>query len=53
MSVLLGDVNASKHIDSIDVTTVRRNNSQNVNLNNVRSDMNASGHIDSIDVTII
>jgi len=53
IGVLLGDVNATKHVDSIDVTTVQRNNSQNVNLNNFRSDVNANGHIDSIDVTTI
>src|SRR6266513_903883 len=53
MGVLLGDVNATKHVDSIDVTTVQRNNSKNVSLNNFRSDVNANGHIDSIDVTTV
>jgi hypothetical protein len=53
MDVLVGDVNQSRHVDSIDVTTVQRANSQNANSNNFRLDVNASGHIDSIDVTII
>jgi Dockerin type I domain len=50
MSVLLGDVNASGHVDAGDVGAIQQVNSQTANASNFRADVNASGHIDSGDV---
>ena len=50
MGVLLGDVDATKLVDSGDVFLVRQQTGQTVNPSNFREDVNASGLIDSGDV---
>jgi hypothetical protein len=50
MGVLLGDVDATKLVDSGDVFLVRQQTGQNANSSNFREDVNASGLIDSGDV---
>jgi hypothetical protein len=50
MDVLLGDVDATKLVDSGDVFLVRQQTGQTVNPSNFREDVNASGLIDSGDV---
>jgi hypothetical protein len=53
MRVLLGDVNASRHVDAADVTAVQKAISQKANLTNYRLDVNSSGHIDATDLAIV
>jgi Phosphoesterase family/Dockerin type I domain len=50
MSVLLGDVNASRHVDAGDTGVIQQYNSQTANSINFRADVNCSGHIDAGDV---
>jgi hypothetical protein len=50
MGVLLGDVNASRLVDSGDVFLVRQQTGQTATSSNFREDVNASGLIDSGDV---
>jgi hypothetical protein len=50
MGVLVGDVNASRLVDSGDVFLVRQQTGQTVSASNFREDVNASGLIDSGDV---
>jgi len=50
MGVLLGDVNASRLVDSGDVFLVRQQTAQTATSSNFREDVNASGLIDSGDV---
>jgi hypothetical protein len=55
MDVLLGDVNASRRVDSGDVSLVRQQTLQTITgppTGNFREDINASGRIDSGDVSI-
>jgi len=52
MGVLLGDVNASRDVDSADVFLVRQQTLHNVTNSNFRDDLNLSGDIDSADVFI-
>jgi Subtilase family/Dockerin type I domain len=53
MDVLLGDVNASGHVDAGDVGAVQRQNSQPITASNFRMDVNLSGHIDAGDVGVV
>jgi Dockerin type I domain len=50
MGVLLGDVNASGHVDAGDIGAIQQVNSQTANSTNFRADVNASGHIDAGDI---
>jgi len=50
MGVLLGDINASRDVDSADVFLVRQETLHNVTTSNFRDDINVSGDIDSADV---
>jgi hypothetical protein len=52
MGVLLADTDASRRVDSNDVTSVRQNTLQTVTASNFRDDVDVSGRIDSNDVTI-
>ena len=52
MGRLLGDVNASRRVDSGDVSLVRQQTLQTVTTSNFREDINVSGRIDSGDVSI-
>ena len=52
MGVLVGDVNASGRVDSGDVSLVRGQTLQPIDLSNFREDINASGRIDSGDVSV-
>jgi hypothetical protein len=52
MGVLLGDVNASRRVDSADVSSVRQQTLQTITTSNFRNDINVSGRIDSADVSI-
>ena len=52
MDVLLGDVNASGRVDAADVSSVRQQTLQTLNLSNFRNDINASGRIDAADVSV-
>jgi hypothetical protein len=52
MSVLLGDVNASKRTDAGDVTAVRNHTVSIPDQQTFRFDVNSSGRIDSGDVTV-
>jgi len=53
MSVLLGDVNGSRDVDSADVFLVRQQTLHSVTTSNFREDINASGDIDSADVFLV
>jgi hypothetical protein len=53
MDVLIADVNATRDVDSGDVSLVRQQTLQPVTSSNFREDVNASGDIDSGDVTIV
>ena len=53
MDVLIGDANASRNVDSADVTLVQRQNNRAVSASNFPMDINASGNIDSADVTLV
>ncbi|MEY2541486.1 MAG: hypothetical protein QOI22_1088, partial [Verrucomicrobiota bacterium] len=53
MGVLLGDVNATRRVDSADVFNVRQTTLQDATSTNFRMDVNASGRIDSSDVFIV
>ena len=52
MGVLLGDVNASRRVDSGDVSLVRQQTLQPITGSNFKEDINISGRIDSGDVSI-
>jgi hypothetical protein len=52
MGVLVGDVDASRRVDSTDVFQVRQQSLQTANPSNFRADVDASGRIDSTDVFI-
>jgi hypothetical protein len=52
MGVLVGDVNGSKRVDAADVSLVRQQTLQNIDMSNFREDINASGRIDAADVSI-
>jgi hypothetical protein len=52
MGVLLGDVNASRHVDAGDIGLIQQANSQTANSTNFRDDVNCSGHIDAGDIGI-
>jgi hypothetical protein len=52
MGLLLGDVNASRHVDGNDVSAVQNHSRQSVNNTNFRYDVNTSGVIDGNDVSI-
>jgi hypothetical protein len=53
MGVLVGDTNASRRVDSSDVTLVRQQSLQTITSSNFRQDVNATGRIDSSDVTVV
>jgi hypothetical protein len=48
--LLVGDIDASRRVDSTDVFQVRQQSLQNANSSNFRTDVDASGRIDSTDV---
>jgi hypothetical protein len=50
MGILIGDVNASGHVDAGDIGVIQQYNSQTANSTNFRADVNVSGHIDAGDV---
>jgi hypothetical protein len=52
MGVLIGDVNASGHVDAGDIGAIQQVNSQSANSTNFRADVNASGHIDAGDIGV-
>jgi hypothetical protein len=52
MGVLLGDVNASGRVDAADVSSVRQQTLQTIDVSNFRNDINASGRIDAADVSV-
>jgi hypothetical protein len=52
MGVLLGDVNASRHVDAGDIGVIQQYNSQIANSTNFRADVNVSGHIDAGDIGV-
>jgi hypothetical protein len=52
MSVLLGDVDASRHVDAGDIGVIQQYNSQTANSTNFRADVNVSGHIDAGDIGV-
>jgi hypothetical protein len=52
MGMLLGDVNASRRVDSSDVSSVRQQTLQTETISNFRNDLNASGRIDAADVSV-
>jgi PKD domain-containing protein len=53
MDLLIGDVNASGHVDAGDIGIVQRQNSKPVIQTNFRSDVNASNHIDAGDIGVV
>jgi hypothetical protein len=52
MAVLVGDVNASGHVDAGDIGAIQQVNSQTANSSNFRADVNVSGHIDAGDIGV-
>jgi uncharacterized protein YdgA (DUF945 family) len=53
MSVLLGDSNANKSVNSSDVTQTKVQSGQAVTALNFREDVTASGAINSSDVSLV
>jgi hypothetical protein len=53
MGVLLGDVDASAHVDVGDISPVQATNSQRTSDRNFRGDVDVSGHIDAGDIGYI
>jgi hypothetical protein len=52
LGILIGDVNASGHVDAGDIGTIQQYNSQMANGTNFRADVDASGHIDGGDIGV-
>jgi PKD repeat protein len=52
MGILIGDVNASGHVDAGDIGAIQQVNSQTANSSNFRADVNVSGHIDAGDIGV-
>jgi Dockerin type I domain len=52
MGVLVGDVNATGHVDAGDIGAIQQVNSQSANSTNFRADVNVSGHIDAGDIGV-
>ena len=52
IGVLLADVNASKRVDSGDVSLVRQQALQTITTSNFQEDINTSGRIDAGDVSL-
>jgi hypothetical protein len=52
MGILIGDVNASGHVDAGDIGVIQQYNSQTANSTNFRADVDVSGHIDAGDIGI-
>ncbi|MDQ6912843.1 MAG: hypothetical protein M3128_08210, partial [Verrucomicrobiota bacterium] len=52
MSILLGDVNATRLVDGNDVSAVQGQTRQTLDENNFRMDVNLTGLIDGSDVTL-
>jgi hypothetical protein len=53
MGVLVGDVNASRRVDAADVSSVRQQTLQTIDVTNFRNDVNVSGRIDAADVSVV
>lgn len=53
MSVLIGDVNANRLVNSTDISLVQAQSGKQVTNANFRTDVNANGVINSTDVTIV
>ena len=53
MKVLVGDTNADRFTDAIDVSQTKSQSGNAVTNSNFREDVNTDGFIDSIDVSLI
>jgi hypothetical protein len=53
MSVLVGDTNADKFCDAIDVSQTKSQSGNAVTNSNFREDVNVDGFIDAIDVSLV
>src|SRR5205807_10505728 len=53
MSVLIGDTNADRFTDAIDVSQTKSQSGNATTSSNFREDVNADGFVDAIDVSLI
>jgi hypothetical protein len=53
MGVLVGDTNADKFVDSVDVSQTKSQSGNAVTQSNFREDVNTDGFIDAIDVSLV
>ena len=53
MSVLIGDTNADRSVDSADISQVKSQSGNAVNSSNFREDLNGDGFIDSADIGFV
>jgi len=53
MGVLIGDTNADRFTDAIDVSQTKSQSGNSVTSSNFREDVNADGFIDAIDVSLV
>jgi hypothetical protein len=53
MGMLIGDTNADRFTDAIDVSQTKSQSGNSVTSSNFREDVNADGFIDAIDVSLV
>ena len=53
MSVLIGDTNNDRSVDSADISQVKSQSGNGVNSSNFREDLNGDGFIDSADISFV
>jgi hypothetical protein len=53
MGVLVGDTNADKFVDAVDVSQTKSQSGNAVTNSNFREDVNVDGFIDAIDVSLV
>jgi hypothetical protein len=53
MSVLIGDTNADRFVDSADIAQTKSQSGKSVTASNFREDINADGFIDSADIAFV
>jgi Dockerin type I domain len=53
MSILVGDTNADRFIDAVDVSQTKSQSGNAITNSNFREDVNVDGFIDAIDVSLV
>jgi hypothetical protein len=53
MSILVGDTNADRFTDAVDVSQTKSQSGNGLSNSNFREDVNADGFIDAVDVALV